>query len=209
MSDQPAPVQPGPAPAQPAPAINWEERYKGASTKINELMTQIASLQSQLSTLTSENEQLKSGLSIKDVEKDAAIQPYKTQLEQALQARNQAEAELSPLRALKAKLDVARELNAPQLYPILDKIPHVDNPDAQKEIMKTFMDWGQSLVRQREDQLLSGVTPPPPAAPGGAARLPGSIQEWQEYVNAFDLGTPEREKAMQDWFKWGQAQQGR
>lgn len=209
MSDQTAPVQPGPAPAQPAPTINWEERYKGASTKINELMTQIASLQSQLSALTSENEQLKSGLSIKDVEKDAAIQPYKAQLEQALSAKTAAETELSGLRALKAKLDAAKELNAASLFPVLDKIPHVDNPEAQKEIMKTFMDWGNDLVKQREQQLLAGVTPPPPSAASLAAKLPATVQEWQAYVNSIPLGTPEREKAMQDWFKWGQAQQGR
>lgn len=208
MSDQPpVPVQQAPAPVQQT--IDWEQRYKGASQKINELMTQISTLQGQLQTASSEIEQLRSGLSIKDVEKDAAIQPYKTQLEQALSAKTAAESELSGLRALKAKLDAAKELNATSLFPVLDKIPHVDNPDAQKEIMKTFMDWGNDLVKQREQQLLAGVTPPPPAASSVAAKLPATVQEWQAYVNGIPLGTPEREKAMQDWWKWGQAQQGR
>jgi len=207
MTEETVPVQQAPAPVQQT--IDWEQRYKGASQKINELMTQITTLQGQLQTASSEIEQLRSGLSIKDVEKDAAIQPYKTQLEQALTAKTAAESELSGLRALKAKLDAAKELNATSLFPVLDKIPHVDNPDAQKEIMKTFMDWGNDLVKQREQQLLAGVTPPPPSTSSVAAKVPATVQEWQAYVNSIPLGTPEREKAMQDWWKWGQAQQGR
>ncbi len=194
-AQQTTPVQ------QAAPAIDWEARYKGASQKINELMTQVATLQAQLSTNASELEQLRSSLSIKEVEKDAADNSYRTQLETAMTTANGKDAELRELRALKAKVNTAQKLNAPHLMPILDKIPFVEDPAAMEEVMKTFLDWGKDLVQKREEQLLAGVTPPPAATVVPQKALPTTPKDWEAYVNSFPMGSAEREQAYSQWWK--------
>lgn len=193
-----------PGSGQQANQIDWEARYKGASQKINELMNRITELEGQLSSRASEVEQHKASLSIKDVEKDAAINSYKTQLEAALAKSQQDQSELRELRALKSKLDIAKKLGASHLVPILDKIPYVDNPEAMEDVVKSFMDWGKDLVKERESQLLAGVTPASPAAVTTPA-LPTSSKDWEAYVNSQPFG-PEREKAYQQWFTWGASQ---
>lgn len=207
MSDQ-LPENPGqqpPSGQHANPAIDWEARYKGASQKINELTTEIAGLKAQLSANASDMEQLRTSLSVKDVEKDAAVGSYKTQLEKAMADTNAAASELKELRALKAKLEMTKKLNAPHLVPILDKIPFVESPEAMEEVMKTFLDWGKELVTEREKQLLAGVTPPPAAATTPAKTLPTTSKDWQAYVNSFPPGSPEREQAYEQWWKAGQS----
>jgi len=70
MTDQ-SPVQPDNS-GQPA-TIDWEARYKGASTKINELTTKLRDIETQLTAKTSSEEQLRTQLGVKDVEKDSAV----------------------------------------------------------------------------------------------------------------------------------------
>lgn len=205
MTDLPeTPVQQAPAPVQQANQTDWENRYKGASQVINQQANRIKELEAQLSSAASDNEQLRSSLGIKDVEKDTAVNSYKTQLEAALSEKATTAAELNRLKALEAKLKTARELGATHLFPLLDSIPYVDNPDAQKEIMKTFVDWGDSLVKDREKQLTAGLTPSSPSIPSSPS-LPTSNKDWEEYVNSKPFG-PEREQAYEQWWKFGASQ---
>lgn len=195
-------------PGQPAAqqvTVDWESRYKGASTVINNQAEKIKALEAQLSSLTSEAEQSKSQLGVKDVEKSIAIGEYQKQLEKALTENSQATNELRELRAVKAKIELARKLNAPELLPILDSIPYVDNPEAMETIMKGFIGWGNDLVSRREKELRAGVTPP--VGPSTQISTPQNGVDWQKHINNLPLGSPERQKAMDDWWQWGKASQ--
>lgn len=212
MTDGETPVQPDNSGQQanpnPAPAsgenINWEARYKGSVTKINELQATIKTLTDQITVLTSDKEQLAQQLNIKDVEKDAAVGEYKKQLEQAVGSKSQADRELAELRAMKAKLDMARKLEAPQLVQILDRIPYVEDEAALETIMKDFMNWRQEGAKEREKQILAGVTPGLAGSPAGSPAMPNSAKDWEAHINALPLGE-QREKAWNDYFEWGKA----
>lgn len=200
MSDQP-PVQQGLPPAQQG--TDWEERYKGASRIINQRDERIKALEAELATKASENEQLRSQLGIKDVEKSTSIASYQTQLEQALKKASDSETALRSLQQFKAKYDAAASLGDQRLLPLIESIPYVENPESLKAIMSSFLAWGKGLVQEREAQLMSGVTPPPPAS---SVKVSGPTfatnAEWQKYVNSLTVGTPEKEAAMKAWWAW-------
>ena len=69
----------------------------------------------------------------------------------------------------------------------------------------SFLDWGKDLVKEREQQLLAGVTPAPAATTSVTKPLPTTPQDWQTYVNSFPMGSPEREQAYEQWWKAGQS----
>lgn len=201
------PGQQAPAPVQQAnQTVDWEARYKGASTTINTLTNEIATLKQQLSTAASEMEQLRTNLGVKDVEKNTAVGSYQQQLQAALTENESLKREVGELRQLKAKLDIAKKLNAPQLTTILDQIPYVENADALEAVARTFLDWADNQVKARVEQLAIGTTPASPSAVSTAPVLPANSTDWQKYVFGKPVG-PEREAAYEQWFKWGQSQQ--
>ncbi|HMN11162.1 MAG TPA: hypothetical protein PKD55_02410 [Bellilinea sp.] len=203
MSEENVPVQQE-VPEQQTPSIDWEARYKGASQKINELMEKSKTLEGQLASRTSEIEQYKTQLSMKDVEKDTSIGEYRKQLEKVMADKSAADKELAELRAMKAKVEVVRELDAPHLMKIIDKIPYVEDPDAMKTIIKDFADWGNEIAKEREKQILAGVTPPISSVTQAKA-APKSSAEWEAHINSLPVG-PEREKAWADYWSWGKSQ---
>jgi chromosome segregation ATPase len=185
--------------------IDWEKRYKGSVTKINELNATIKDLNAQLSDKSSLVEQLEAQLSAKDIEKDASVSEHKRLLEEALSNKSKAESELSELRAMRMKLDLMKEMGANELVPIIDRIPAVDDPEAMKQIMQDFKGWGNELVSEREKQLLSGEISTP-STNNTQTVAPQSSQEWEAHINNLPLGQ-EREKAWQDYWKWGASQE--
>lgn len=183
----------------------WSNRYKGASQKINDLMGQIKSLQDQLGEKSSELEQLRTQLSVKDVEKDTSIGEYKKQLESVLTQKSDLEKEAAELRAMKAKVEMAKKLKAPQLLSILDTIPYVESEEALETIMKNILDWNQAQISEREKQLLAGVTPGNSSTPPPSKNTPKSREDWIKLINDTPIG-PEREALWQQRFKWEQEQ---
>jgi uncharacterized small protein (DUF1192 family) len=188
------------------PVVDWEKRYKGSVTKINELTASIKDLNDQLGSKTSEIEQLKAQLTNKDIEKDASVSEHKKLLEQALSNKTHMESELTELRAMKTKLDLVKELDAKELIPILDRIPVVDDPDAMRTVMEDFKKWGDELRSEREKELLSGEYSAPASDVQGRIAEPQSADEWEAYINNLPFGS-EREQAWEKYWKWGAAQQ--
>lgn len=191
-----------PAPQQ----VDWEARYKGASTVINQLTIDKQSLQAQLTQALSEKEQALAQLALKDTEKSVAVGERDNQLKAIIEAKTSQEQELARLRSLEMKIKVAKKLNNPALLPILDTIPSIEDEATLEVLMKQVSDWGQNLVKDRETQLFAGSTPPVPPVPMGDA-LPQDNKGWQEYVEKAPLGSAEREKRMNSWRDWGLASQ--
>jgi hypothetical protein len=193
--------------ATPVPAgVDWEARYRGASAVINTLTAEKSALQGQLVQMTSQFEQANAQLALKETEKSVAVGERDNQLKVIVEAKSTLEQELTRLRALEMKVKVANKLNNPGLLPILDTIPSVADEATLEALMKQLTDWGQDLVKQRENQLLAGTTPPASPMPIGDP-LPQNSQGWQEYVNKAALGSPEREQRMNAWRDWGLASQ--
>jgi chromosome segregation ATPase len=188
----------------PQAGENWEARYKGSVRKIEELTLKVRDLEGQLGTKSSETEQIRSQLSVKDVEKDVAVSEHRKQLEKALQDKSQTDSELTELRAFKAKVDLAKELKAPHLVDIIDRIPYVSDPEQMKVIMNDFVGWGQTLVKEREAQLMAGTTPGVQAV-ASTPSDPTNADDWMKRIQATDDPVKKQDLWNKYW-NWGQTQ---
>lgn len=182
--------------------IDWKARFDGQVRKIEELTLRVRDLDGQLAAKTSENEQLRAQLSLKDTEKTAAVGERDKTIQELTQSKTSIESELERLRGLELKVRVAREMGRPDLLRVLDTIPNMSDETALKTVLSTLSEYADSAVREREKQLLSGVTPP--ISNGGAkgAGVPASEKEWQEHINSLPLGSKERAKAHDDYWNW-------
>lgn len=192
-----------PTSGQPgATDVNWEERYKGASSKINELMREINSLKEQLLARASELEQLRSELSLKTEEGKIATATRDDKLNVILAEKQTLEQELATLRALKLKVDTAKKLGKPELLMVVDLVPNVTEPAAMEYTMQQFAAYGEAMAKQRETQLLSGVTPMAGGQTSALPSTPASQEAWLKKINELPLGSTERRSAMDDYGKW-------
>jgi hypothetical protein len=178
---------------------NWQARYTGAVRKIEELTLSSREVQTQLAARASEIEQLKAQLGVKDVEKTVAVGERDKKLSTLLEESAAAQAQLKELTAYKAKVAMAQELGRPELIKIIDRIPAVEDPAVLKGIMEDFIGFADGLVKDREKQIFSGITPP--VGPGGGApQKPTSSASWEKQINALPLGSAERRQAMDDYY---------
>jgi hypothetical protein len=202
---QPSPVNPPPGPVgtpEDAPAGYIElARYNGLVRKVEELTLANRGLTDQLASKSSEIEQLKGQLAIKDTEKTVAVGERDSKLTTVLQENQTLLAELTELRGLQAKVQAIKELNRPELLKIADRIPAVQDPEALKTILLDFAGFADDLVKQREQQLLAGVTPAIGGVQPGPSR-PQTGEAWLNYLNGLPLGSLERTKAFDEYGDW-------
>jgi predicted RNase H-like nuclease (RuvC/YqgF family) len=176
-------------------------RYNGLVRKVEELTLTNRSLNEQLVAKSSEIEQLKGELSIKDAEKSTAVGERDTRLNQLLTDNSALQTELKELRGLKLKVEVANELKRPELLKLAERIPALEDKEALTAIMSDFAKFADEAVSAREAQLLSGVTPS--MGPGSVTPAePATPQAWLEKINGMPLGSPERAKALDQYGDW-------
>jgi vacuolar-type H+-ATPase subunit I/STV1 len=226
MSDQPAvdpvtaetpptetpPAQPSdatpatPQPATPPAGYIEQARYNGLVKKVEELTLSLRETEGQLAAKTSEYEQLNEQLSIKDTEKTVAVGERDKALQTALTENQAKDTELAELRALKLKLEVAKELQRPDLVAILEQLPNLEDKEALTVVAKDFLGWGDQLVSEREKQLSAGVTDPISSVTAAPAK-PTTSEGWENYINSLPIGTPERDDAFNEFGDWAESQQ--
>ena len=208
MSDIPAPApdqqdNPGQqAPAAQSQGENWKARYDGLVKKVEELTLVNRSQNDQLAQMSSQTEQLKAQLGIKETEKQVAVGEHSKRLQDALTAQAASQTELDALRALKLQVEVAQELGRPELLKLASRLPAMTDKEALKTVMQDFASFADEAVKAREKQLMSGVTPPLGSGGGAAVAGPASMQAWQEHINSLPLGSAARKKAMNDYGDW-------
>ncbi len=187
----------GNQPSTPA-GENWKARYDGLVVKVQELSLANQTLTGQLAQKSSEIEQLKAQLGIKDTEKQVAVGERDARLQTALTENTALQNELNQLRALKMQLEVANELGHPELMQIASNLPMMTDREAMKTVMASLADFTTKQVQAREQQLMAGITPP---VGGGASApsAPSTSDGWVKHINALPLGSPEREKALNDY----------
>src|SRR5512143_1236233 len=90
--------------------VDWKARYDGLVRKVEELTLTNRSLNDQLGAKTSELEQLRSQLVVKDAEKTASVSQRDQLLQSITQEKTALEGELADLRSLKLKVEAIQEL---------------------------------------------------------------------------------------------------
>jgi hypothetical protein len=206
------PVEPTPASSaagQTDPLKNggdWKARYDGLVRKVEQLTLDNRTLTEQLTAKTSEQEQLRAQLGLKDTEKSAAISERDRQLQEAVQKTTGYETELNELRALRLKIEVAKELGRPDLIKIAERIPNMTDREALKTVLSDFANFADDAVREREKQLLSGITPSLSAAQSNLnSGVPTSEGDWMKFIEGKPIGSPERDKAWSDYWSFLEA----
>ena len=177
-------------------------RYNGLVRKVEQLTLDSRSVTEQLTAKTSEIEQLRAQLSVKDTEKSAAVGERDKQLQTAITSRTELETEVAGLRALKLKMDVIKKLNRPDLVRIADKIPNMTDPEALETVLKEFASFADEAVTSREKQLLAGVTPGLNSGQAVSNTLPGDDKSWTAHIEKQPLGSEDRQKAWDQYWLW-------
>ena len=187
---------------------DWEGRYKGSVKKIEELVVANRNLEAKLAEALSQIERKDADLSLRETEKTVAVSERDKQISDLVSKTSDAEKELAALKALQLKVKVATELGRPDLLALADHIPNVTDEEVLKTIMTDFSKFAETAVKQREQQLLAGVTFAGGVTPT-ATSTPQSDAEWQNLINSQGLGTKERSKAFDDYYTWLSAQNTR
>lgn len=198
---QTPPQQTSADPATTAPQENWKARYDGLVLKVQELTLANQTLTAQLAQKSSESEQLNAQLGIKDTEKQVAVGERDKKLQETLQLNSQLQSELDQLRALKLQVEVANELGHPELMKIASRLPAMTDKEALKTVMTDLANFANEQVQAREKQLLAGVTLPVGSG-GNSPSTPSTPEGWTEHINSFQLGTKERQKALDAYGDW-------
>lgn len=202
---QPPPAEPVTTPPAPPAGFIEQARYNGLVKKVEELTLSNRALTEQLTTKASETEQLTGQLAVKDTEKTVAVSERDKALETSMTENQGLQAELTELRALKLKLEVANDLKRPELISILDRLPNLEDKEALTVVANDMLRFADDLVDEREKQLTSGVTPP--ISPISAApATPSTPAAWETHINSQVLGSPERAKAADDYGDWLETQ---
>lgn len=187
--------------ASASPAENWKERYDGLNKKVQELVLQTRSLEEQLGGKSSELEQLRAQLSVKDTEKAVAVGERDKQIENLIQQSQTAESELRRLKALEMKIKVAQDLKRPELVELAKHIPDLEDPEALKIVMQDLARFADDAVKAREEQLMAGVT-----LNAGGSQVkeagPATEQEWVKAIEKEPLGSRNRREMMDAYGDW-------
>jgi hypothetical protein len=183
---------------------NWQARYNGLVIKVERLTLANRDLTTQLETKSSEVEQLRAQLSIKDTEKLAAIGERDLKITTLTTSQTQGQSELDELRALRLKVNVINEMKRPELLRIAAKIPNMTDPEALKSIFADMASFADEAAMEREKQLKAGMTSTV-SSTQKVQDQPGSEAAWDKHINSFPLG-PEREKARDAYWDWAKNQ---
>jgi len=179
---------------------NWEDRFKGLQRKFNTLMETNGALESQLAEIRLAREEKEKQLATLSNEKDSIQQKTQKQIDDLSAQLQEKEQKLSELSQMQLKVKVANDLGHPELLQLIDTIPNTDDPEQIEGAMKTILDFTQTRVAQREQQLSEGLMPGETATDGST--LPSTEQGWVEMIDKLPLGSSEREEAMDKYFNF-------
>jgi hypothetical protein len=196
-----APVQQSAVPANPPAGFIEQARYTGVVQAVEKLTLDGRSKDTQIAQLTSEIERLKGEAVVKDTEKTIAVGERDKQLQTLVEHNKSTDAEIADLRALKLKMEVAKELGKPELIKIADRIPNLTDREVLKTVMSDIAGFADEAVREREKQLMAGITPTIPSI-ATTAVAPGSEKDWDSHINSLPLGSKERTQAYDRYYEW-------
>jgi hypothetical protein len=204
----PAPAEQQQAPGTPAPAgqvpAGYVEqgRLTGALQKIQELTLSNRALIEQGNAKDATIGQLQAQLAEAGANGKATAGEQSSVIQNLTKERDDLKAQVAQFNATKSKIKLINEAGRPELYAILDSIPDAADEAAQKKIIDDLGAFAVSIATKREAQLVAGTLPGNNNPQTVAQVTPKSDKEWAVYVNALPLGSPERGKAMDQYFEW-------
>ena len=195
------PVEPkAPDPSEP---MVETKRFTGAIQKIETLTTELRAKDQELAALNTQIEHDKMQQAVKAAETQAGYSERDKQLETALLEKTTVETETALLKSKLEKIEIAKELGHPELISIIDTIPTFDDKDLQKKAMEDILGFADNKVKEREKNLLSGITPAVTPTPAPGESLPASNEAWEKQIAA-EPESAKRDKMFDDWWKWRQ-----
>ena len=134
---------------QPGTGDNWKARYDGLVLKVQQLTLEGRNKDAQLAQQSSETEQLRAQLGLKDTEKQVAIAERDNKVREVLTRQSQTDTELSELRAFRLKAKVATDIGHPELVGIFNSIPNLTDEGALKAVFADFTGFADKAVARR------------------------------------------------------------
>lgn len=178
-----------------------QKRLNGALQKIQELTLLNQTLTERLTARDRDFSNLQADLTQKEASWTASQSEFTSKLASAETERSQLNAELAKSNALKLKLKLIGELNAPQLYSVIDVISDTGDEAAMKAQIEKLAGFANQIAQSREKELTAGVTTIP-QGPQAAPQLPTTNEGWQALINGLPFGSPDYQKAMEGWHSW-------
>jgi hypothetical protein len=195
------PQQPTPDPVTPEGFVE-KARFSGAIRKINDLTGEKDALQLAIDEKASELERLRNQMAEQGLEHTTLLSARDATLQERITAEQATAKELADMRMYKRKVEMAKALGHPDLIAIIDTIPNMDSDEALQKVMEDVVGFTNSKVQAREQELLAGVMPLPPALQIVPDK-PSTQEGWQRHIETLEMGSSERQKATDDWHKWG------
>ncbi|MCK5308044.1 MAG: hypothetical protein KAJ73_05480 [Zetaproteobacteria bacterium] len=214
VAPQPDPTVTAPTePTKPDPSVQPSgdpegyvktERLTGAIQKIQTLTEEAKLRDLEQAALSQKITALEVDLGVKDLEVKTAVGERDTQVEAEKLSKAEAEKKLVDAEQTLRKIEIAKKLKHPELIEIIDTIPNFENDELQEKAMQDIVDFSDIRVKQREEQLLSGVTPSITSTDDNTPADPASNDGWKAKI-AGESDAAKRSAMYDDWYKWQQA----
>ncbi len=179
-----------------------EGRLTGALQKIEQLTLTIKSLQDQLTAANTRVGELQASGTSKETEWNAKAGEHATALQAMTKERDDLKNQLADAQLQQKKHAMIAETGHYNLLAIADQIPAHADEAKQKEAIEKVAAFADGLVKARESQLTSGTTVVTTQPVEQSAKLPDSAAAWEKHINSLPWGSPERQKAFDDYFEW-------
>jgi hypothetical protein len=189
--------------AAPAAGAEMVEKLRldNALRKIEELTLLNRTLTERLTALTQSETTLKADLTQKESLWTAQQSEFTQKLTSAEQEKADLAVKLAASEALKLKLKLVKELQAPALYDVLDVVPDSTDEAVLRPALQKLAQFSANITKQREQELKAGITNAE-IAPENNLQLPNSDEGWKSYVAGLKFGTPAYHDAMSAWHAW-------
>jgi hypothetical protein len=196
----PASAQTPAAPAAGAEMVEMK-RLTGALQKIEELTLLNRNLTERLTALTQSEGSLKADLAQKESLWSAQQSEFTQKLTSAEAEKATLTSRLAAADAMKLKMKIVGELNAPSLYGVLDVVPDSTDEALLRQALQKLAQFAGTIAHNREQELKTGITNLE-KAPENNVQLPDSDEGWKSYVAKLPFGSPEYQQAMSAWHRW-------
>jgi hypothetical protein len=174
-------------------------RLNGALRKIEELTLLNKTLTERMTGLTNEKTTLQADLQQKEGVWTAQQSEFTTKLASAEKTTAELNAQLAKYQAMQLKMKLIGELNAPQLYSVIDVIPDGTDEATMKAAIQKLAGFASQIAQSREKELTAGITT---IEQNQGPQLPTTDQGWKDYIAGLQFGSPEYQKAMDSWHSW-------
>jgi hypothetical protein len=180
--------------------VNWENRYKGVMTVLNQRNAEIERLKAEAQTTVGSVETLNGRINTLQAEYDAKVAALTEQLQTLTGERDNALKDKTVLDAYKVKMEALK--GHPDLLPLADTIPDIPDPEVMKQHLDMLAKGVSAITTQKAQQLTAGMTPGATTPNTNQQQYAYStLADWQQALNGA-AGTDEFTKLASAFKQW-------